>query len=107
MNLTGYVNFSKRDVQFLAYGHIELHTPTNAAAMPTKSDVALEQLLGHERVSHEPKLPTSHSTAKRLARLGALSRSTQERGLTSWFHLSTPGSLSVIAATAQLCQAQG
>jgi len=51
----------------------------------------------------EPKLTYSNSTSKRLARLVALSRSTQGSGFASLFQLSTPDSLSVMDATAQLC----
>jgi hypothetical protein len=47
----------------------------------------------------EGKLAYSDRTAKRLAHLVPLSRSTRGRGFASLFHLSTPGSLSVMAAT--------
>jgi hypothetical protein len=58
--------------------------------------LALGQLLGYEPSEARPH-PTEHR--KRHARHGALSRSTQGRGLASLFHLSTPGSSSVIDAT--------
>jgi hypothetical protein len=45
----------------------------------------------------------SDLTSQQLARLVLLSRSTQGRGFASFFHLSTPGSLSVRDAAAQLC----
>src|SRR5688572_2335799 len=53
------------------------------------------------RTLHETKesSSTSDATAKHLAHLVMLSRSTQERGLARLFQLSTPGSPSVIAAT--------
>src|ERR1700756_2380786 len=46
------------------------------------------------------KLAYSNPTLQPLARLLRLSRSTRERGFSSLFHLSTPGSLSVRDATA-------
>jgi hypothetical protein len=48
----------------------------------------------------EGKLGYSNSTANHLARRVVLSRSTQERGFTSLSQRRTPGSTSVIAATA-------
>lgn len=47
----------------------------------------------------EVKLGYSNSTSQHHARLGVLSRSTQERGFASVFHLSMPSSLSVRDAT--------
>jgi hypothetical protein len=49
---------------------------------------------------YQAKLAYSNSTPRPLARLLRPSRSTQERGFSSLFHLGTPGSLSVRDATA-------
>ena len=57
------------------------------------------------RTSIEARL--LNSTSKQLARLVLLSRSTQGRGLTSLFHISTPGSLSIMDATAAAMSCQG
>jgi len=83
-----------RDFAF-ANGNAERFTPTIARAVPAKSDLAPGQLLGYEPLATKESSPTSNRTPKRLARLVALSRSTQGRGFASLFHLSTPGSLSV------------
>lgn len=45
--------------------------------VPARNDSALERLLGYEPSESSP---TSKRTSKHLARLGVLSRSTQERG---------------------------
>jgi hypothetical protein len=70
--------------------------------MPTKNDLALEQLLGYEHLSGEGKLAYSNSTSQRLAHIVAVSRSTK-RGF-GVVHSHHDSSLSVRNATVQLCR---
>jgi len=90
-------------------GHSELHTPTIARVMPREIR-RWDSFSATKPSRSEGKLAYSDRTAKRLAHLvplscpaialsGGGSRSTQGRGFASLFHLSTPGSLSVMAAT--------
>ena len=74
----------------------ELDTPTNTRSVPMK--IRLAKI----NAGMASRLRTRHKEAKftyiklnipQLARLGLFSRSTQERGFASLFHLSTPGSL--------------
>jgi hypothetical protein len=73
-------------------------TRTNEKRFGAGTTSRLRTLLNAEKLAY------ISLTAKRLARLVALFRSTQERGFASLFHLSAFNSLSVIAAIAQLCQ---
>jgi len=66
--------------------------------------LALAQLLDCEPLSREGKLIYITLNILQLARLVLFSRATQGRGFASLLHLSTPGSLSVMDATGQLCR---
>jgi hypothetical protein len=76
----------------------EPHTPTIARVMPMEIR-RWDSFSATNASQSEGKLAYSYLTAKRLAHLVPRSRSTHGRGLASLFHLRTPGSLSVMAAT--------